>query len=62
MGWLALTYLMYAFAAIIVLWIAGALFYDAGGASMVGAIIAVAWVSLHGLRDVCRFFACCQYT
>ena len=46
MGWLALTYLMYVIAAVIVLWTAGALFYDAGGASMVGAIIAVAWVAL----------------
>ncbi|QEG37539.1 lipoprotein N-acyltransferase Lnb domain-containing protein [Bythopirellula goksoeyrii] len=44
LGWLLITCLMYLVASILVLWIAGAIFFDVGRATWFGGVLAAIWV------------------
>lgn len=46
MGWFVFVSLVYAVAVVVVMWTAGAIFFDVGRASMTGGVLAVAWVVL----------------
>ena len=48
----ALRGLLYAVSAVIVLWTAGAIFFDVGRASLVGWVLSSAWITVWG-RVMC---------